>query len=50
MAVSKGHGHKPIAVTSDDAEVAKLLACVLILGVLPSQVRWNAYFSSQRKI
>lgn len=48
MALSKGHGHKPIAMTADDAEAAKLLACCLILEVLSNQVQWNAYFSLQK--
>lgn len=47
VAMSKGHGHKPIAMTSDEAEAAKLLACWLILEVLSTQVQWNAYFRLQ---
>lgn len=50
MAMSKGHSHKPIAMTSDDAEAAKLLACWLILEVLSNPVQWNAYFSCQIQI
>lgn len=38
--------HKPTAMTSDDAEAAKLLAW-LILEVLSNQVQWNAHFSLQ---